>query len=719
MTKKILKKSTFFTLFYVYVVFFAYLRGMFHHFLNKYWSISTLLILLSMAGLWSCASTGSPGGGLYDETPPVMVRSTPDQGATNVNRKKIVMRFDENVKLDNANEKMTISPPQERTATILSNGKTVTIELQDSLKSNTTYTIDLGDAVQDNNEGNAMENLTLTFSTGNHIDTMKVIGTLLNAEDLEPITGAFVGIYAVDENGVFPPMAAQGDSLQLAIDSIVALYPDSLFSLRPMERAGKTDSQGRFTISGVSPGQYRMYALKDGNTNYKYDLFSEDIAFLDSLIIPSVGSHWAEDTIWNLFDSTKVDTIHVHEVTDYYPNNLCLRMFNEGFVNRYLDESAWKDSVTVTMRFAAQQDSLPLITLIGEEERGAADVDKDAWMICEPNATHDTLTYWLRDSLVYHRDTIWLAVTYPYTVDGVDKMVTDTIHLENPVLNKQATGGTKKFSLGDDKKDKKKKKKKKEITNPEDSIPKTVFMTISLKEKSIDVGSRPHLETSAPLDTLDLSHIRMEQKKDSIWKPFSFELVQDSLCLRRYTIVGKPHFSPGMSYRLIADSASMHDIYGHPVDSTALSFNEKKPEDYAHLLFNIQGIEGPAFVQLLDEKDKPKAQAPVKDGQAKFPNINAGKYYARLVEDANNNGKFDVGSLKEHRQAEQVYYYSTLLELRENWQFSQTWNVRALPTEQQKPEALIQNKPKQKQQKKSRNEEYLREHPSMKRKMKK
>ena len=256
---------------------FVYLRGMFRHFLTKKRPKLAPLALLSFAGLLGCASIGSPGGGLYDETPPVLVRSEPAEAATSVGRQKITMRFNENIKLDNANEKMTISPPQVKAPTISSNAKTLTIELRDTLQANTTYTIDLGDAVQDNNEGNPLENLSLTFSTGDHIDSMKVMGTLLNAKDLEPVTGAFVGIYALNEDGIFPARGKEGDSLQLAIDSIVALYPDSIFSLRPFERAGKTDSYGRFTISGVGPGKYRMYAVKDGNTNYMYDVNTEDI----------------------------------------------------------------------------------------------------------------------------------------------------------------------------------------------------------------------------------------------------------------------------------------------------------------------------------------------------------------------------------------------------------------------------------------------------------
>ena len=688
---------------------------MFRHFLTKNRSKLAPLAVLSFTGLLGCASIGSPGGGLYDETPPVLVRSEPAEAATNVNRQKVTMRFNENIKLDNANEKMTISPPQVKAPTISSNAKTLTIELRDTLQANTTYTIDLGDAVQDNNEGNPLENLSLTFSTGDHIDTMKVMGTLLNAKDLEPVTGAFVGIYAVNDDGIFPARGVKGDSLQLAIDSIVALYPDSIFSLRPLERAGKTDSYGRFTISGVGPGKYRMYALKDGNTNYMYDVNTEDIAFVDSLIIPSVGSHTASDTIWNRFDSLKVDSVYVHEVIDYYPNDLCLRMFNEGHVIRYLDDMKWKDSIQITLNFASKMPEPPVITLLGEEERGPARLDKDAWLICEPNPTNDTLVYWLRDSLVYHRDTLHLSVTYPFTQNGIDIIRTDTMHLEKPEIN---VPEDQQPEDKDDKKKKKRRKKEQEETAT-DSLPKTVFMSIKLLDSKIDVGKRPRFETSAPLDSLNTKALHLEQQKDTVWVPLDFELVQDTLNLRRYTLHAKPHFSPGQNYRLICDSASMYDIYGHPLDSIAMQFSEKKSDEYAHLLVNVQGVEGESFVQLLNEKDIALQQVSVKNGQARFPQAPVGKCYVRLVEDRNGNGKFDTGSLEDHIQPENVFYLPKMLEMRENWDYSETWNVRAIALEKQKLDELKQNKPKEKKEKKSKNEEYLEKHPNLRKKLNK
>ena len=446
-----------------------------------------------------------------------------------------------------------------------------------------------------------------------------------------------------------------------------------------------------------------------------YDVNTEDIAFVDSLIIPSVGSHTASDTIWNRFDSLKVDSIYVHEVTDYYPNDLCLRMFNEGHVIRYLDDMKWKDSTQITLNFAANMPEPPVIMLLDEEDRGPARLDKDAWLICEPNPTNDTLVYWLRDSVVYHRDTLHLTVTYPFTQNGIDIIRTDTMHLEKPEIN------VPEDQQQEEKDDKKKKKRRKKDLEeaPQDTLPKTVFMSIKLLDSKIDVGKRPRFETSAPLDSLNIEALHLEQQKDTIWVPLEFELVQDSLRLRRYTLHAKPHFSPGQNYRLICDSASMHDIYGHPVDSTAMSFSEKKSDEYAHLLVNVQGVEGEAFVQLLNEKDIPMQQVSVKNGQARFPQAPVGKCYVRLVEDRNGNGIFDVGSLDGRIQPENVFYLPKMLEMRENWDYSETWNVRATELDKQKLDELKQNKPKEKKEKKSKNEEYLEKHPNLRKKLNK
>lgn len=653
------------------------------------------LPVLVAAGLAGCASMGSPGGGLYDETPPVLRQSTPADGATGVTKLRISMRFDENIKLDNAVEKMTVSPPQEKAPQIMSNAKTLTIELNDSLKPNTTYSIDLGDAVQDNNEGNPLESLTLLFSTGDHIDSLQISGHLLNASDLEPITGAYVGIYKMREPDGTPVM----------IDTVTAeSLGDSIVMKYPFERAGKTDALGAFRILGCAPGSYKVYGLVDGNTNYLFDLNTESIAFCDTLITPTMDNRQRYDTVWA--DSTTIDTVKVTGYVDYWPSDMLLFAFNEGRQTRYLDDCSRPDSIHISIRFAARMDSLPSLAFLLPD---SSVVNADSLLVAEPNATLDTLSYWIRDSIWYSADTLKLQLTYAFTdTTGFDVMRTDTINLAKPEVkiagNDESNEDGKKKRRG-----RRQKKEDEEADTLAVQEPVVTYMTIKqIAGQNLDIGRKPVFEVSAPLDTFDVSAFHLERQQDTLWVEMPCEWIADSIHPRQFMLLASPHYSPGENYRLRIDSAAMSDIYHQPLNATTLSFREKKQDDYAHLLFNIEGVSEPAFVQLVNSKDKAIQQIPVIGGQAKFVHVPAGTYYARLVVDNNNNGVFDTGNLLERIHPEKVYYFDAELQLRANWSVSQTWNPLQVPILKQKLDAVKQNKPKEQKEKKSKNEEYLR-----------
>ena len=259
-----------------------------------------IVIMLLMAVLLvACASIGQPDGGPYDEEPPVLVKATPELNATGVTGNDIELLFDENVKLQNAFEKVVISPPQSQMPVIKSNGKRVTVELIDTLVPNITYSIDFGDAIVDNNEGNPYENFTYVFSTGDAVDTLAISGVVLNAEDLEPIKGAVVGLHS-------------------SLD-------DSAFTSKPFERVSRTDSRGRFSIKGIASGTYRVYALTDANQNNYFDQKSEKVAFMDATVSPFASEAMRADTVWR--DSTTIDTIRQVRYTRFQPDDLVLRAF--------------------------------------------------------------------------------------------------------------------------------------------------------------------------------------------------------------------------------------------------------------------------------------------------------------------------------------------------------------------------------------------------------
>lgn len=230
-----------------------------------------LLTVLAMLVPIACASIGSPEGGPKDTTPPKVIKCLPENQSAHNSRKKVSIYFDEYIKLENANEKVVISPPQMEMPEIKASGKKISVELLDSLKQNTTYTIDFSDAIVDNNEGNPLGLFTYSFSTGETIDTMEVSGTLLEAENLEPIKGLLIGLHRN--------------------------IADSAFTRLPFDRVSRTDSRGRFTIKGVAPGTYRIYALEEADGNFMFNQKSEKIAFDTTCIIPSCAPATRPDTL--------------------------------------------------------------------------------------------------------------------------------------------------------------------------------------------------------------------------------------------------------------------------------------------------------------------------------------------------------------------------------------------------------------------------------------
>ena len=262
-------------------------------------------LLLCIVG---CAKMGKPVGGWYDETPPRVMGCSPDDKATDVHSQKITIYFDEFIKLENSSEKVVVSPPQMESPEIKSGGKRITIELRDTLRENTTYTIDFSDAITDNNEGNPLGNFTYSFSTGSEIDTLEVSGYVIDAKDLEPIKGILVGLY---------------DNLA-----------DSAFQQEPMLRVARTDGSGHFVIKGVKSGTYRIYALEDVDANYFFSQKSERLAFTTDLITPSFKPDFRQDTIWR--DSLHIETINRVGYTHFLPDDIVLRAFTEILTDRYL-----------------------------------------------------------------------------------------------------------------------------------------------------------------------------------------------------------------------------------------------------------------------------------------------------------------------------------------------------------------------------------------------
>lgn len=353
----------------------------------------------------ACANLGTPDGGPFDEEPPKIIGTSPKFGAVNSKHKKIVLMFDENIKLDNPMEKVVISPPQINQPDIDAAGKKITITLNDTLKPGLTYTIDFADAIQDNNEGNPMEDYAFTFSTGEVVDTFQVSGYVLDASDLEPMKGLLVGLYRIPEG--------ETD------------LPDSIFRTREFERVSRTDAAGHFVVKGLDQeAQYRAFALKDQDQDFRFSQKAEVIGFNKRIITPSAKPDIRQDTVWH--DSIHYDSIIYKPYTHYYPDDIVLTAFTEEGQNRAYLKSERPQLEKFTVYFTAPDSVLPVIKGINFDER-------DAFVI-DANEGKDTLTYWVRDSLVYNNDTLSFLMTYNYT-DTLNQLVerTDTMRVLSKV----------------------------------------------------------------------------------------------------------------------------------------------------------------------------------------------------------------------------------------------------------------------------------------------
>ncbi len=619
------------------------------------WTRGLPAVALVAAVLWSCASVGRIEGGPYDETPPRFVRSTPEPGALNYNnekRKRISIEFDEYIVLEGANEKVVISPPQIQQPEIKTVGKRVQVTLEDSLKPNTTYTIDFSDAIQDNNEGNPLYGFAFTFSTGSQIDSMVVSGTVLNAADLEPVKGILVGLHANLE--------------------------DSAFTALPFDRVGRTDSRGQFSIRGVAPGRYRIYGLMDGDQNYYFSQPTEQLAFNDSLVIPSMEPAVRQDTMW--IDSLTIDTIVERGYTHFMPDDVMLRAFKERITRaQRLARSERPKYNELFFYFTAPADTLPTLRGLNFDER-------DAFIIEKPTGRIDTLHYWIKDSLLYVQDTLKMSLTYLYT-DTLNQLVprTDTLRLVSKVKPKTEE---EKAKEREEKEKERKKRRKKDEPEPvyTEFLPMDVYAP-----GTMDIYDYLTLTFQEPVASIDTAAMHLQQKVDTLWHDVAFDFQQDSTDLKKYNIFADWEW--GESYAFSIDSTAIHGLYGLFTDKVKKEFKMKKPEEYGQIFFNVTGTVGPCFVELLDGQDKVLRTVKVVDGKADFYYLNPGKYGARLVEDANDNGVWDTGLYAEKRQPERVYYYPQVLELKANFDLLQDWNVLQLPLDKQKPNELKKQKP--------------------------
>lgn len=601
-------------------------------------STSLLLVISVVAYLISvsCANRGSgPQGGPKDITPPRPQRSIPDANSLNYKKNRIDIIFDEIVQVQNTFDNIIISPPQKQAPTVKAIGKKISVELQDTLKDETTYTIFFGDAIVDNNEHNVLSGYSFSFATGESIDTLKMSGTLIDAATLNPIAGVMVGIHSD--------------------------LSDSAFTSKPFDRITKTDKNGNFSITNIRSGKYRIYALDDVGNNYRFDMPNEKIAFSDSIFEPSASTNVVADTVYRdsvvKLSTGKTDTLRLADTVirkfdvRYSPDSIVLRAFVEDYYNQYVVKSLRPDVRHFTVYFNAPNKELPRMEGIN------FDICKG--VVVEPNSRGDTIDYWLKDSALWAIDTLKLRLTY-MKMDSTHNLVqqTDTISLRSQKRRAKAEKNrTQEFLTL--------------ISNAKGSI--NYFDTIEIS-----------IPTPAEMDTE--KKILLQRRVDTIWQPQKSAITAIDSVGRRYRVTAT--LQPSQTYRLVVDSASFRDIYGNVNKGTTFDFTVKSKDVYASLTLEMGVFTGKEIIELIDKNEKVIRRAIADKQKVRFDNLDAGTYYARLFVDLNGNGKYDVGNFAEKRQAEPVYYYNKSFELRQMWDNEEYWNYSELPILRQKPQEI-------------------------------
>ena len=582
----------------------------------------------------------------------------PVNGTLNYTGKRVEIFFDEYLQLDDVSGQVLISPPQQRPPEVKAIGKKVILVFDEPPLDSTTYTIDFGNAICDFHEKVPLKGYSLSFSTGDHIDSLEINGYVVNAEDLNPISGIVAGIHLNAE--------------------------DSAFSTLPFTRIGKSDESGFFSIKNIREGTYRLYGLGDVSRDYLYQP-GEGLAFCDTLITPICHSQLEQDTLWRpavVLDSLGKDTIALREIdtiqtvryTYYEPSGLLLWYFKEDKIRHYF-QRCYRDKAAhyFRLQFSAPQDELPQIRALrpSEVDSTASDsawVDWTQYALLQANIGKDTLIYWLTDSIVIGQDSLIFEMTYLKS-DSVYNLVpqTDTIFAvwRAPRLSEKAKA------------------------NLEKNKKPPVLSISSNASAKFEANAQFFLRFQTPVAEWEMDSLHLFQKIESDYKPLQFTL--SPVDSAKMNFIVNYEWLPEKQYELRIDSAAFRDIYGVVNHPSKQQMTVRSLEDYSTLTIKLAPFEPKAMLQLLDEKDQIVRELSANQAGTKFEFLEPKSYYVRMYIDENGDQKWTTGDWATHRQPEKVYYFPSKLSLRANWDFEETFDYTQVPQLESKPQELLQD----------------------------
>ena len=567
--------------------------------------------------MFGCAQQVAPTGGPKDTTPPAVLYEKPANLSTNFTGQHIEIAFDEYIQLRSASDQVVISPPILQSPSYQFKKKSLIVKFEEPFAENTTYTVNFGEAIRDNNEGNILQNYTYVFSTGSHLDSMQVKGQLVDVLTGKPEPDALVMLY-------------KNDIDSLPLDTI----PDYFT---------RTDENGQYHIKNVTNQWFKIFALKDENANYKFDVPTEKIGFLDTLIKPFSPPKPA------VIDSTSIDSLAVDSLAFDSLNlqnelppipSYNLTMFVEDDTTQFLKKAYCDQYGKLVFIYNLPVKSFDL-NLTGFSS-------KKQWRLEDVSPTQDSVTVWITDVVP---DTMNFLVS-------VNEKVSDTVELvmkERPKITGTKPKATKGRGASRARKE---------------AVFRLTASSIPSNNQSPKPGTPFTLIWSHPILGLDIS--RMKLYEDSI--RVKYDITTNDKALRKFNIAYK--WKAEKQYRLLILDSAFTDLYGLWNDTTEYSFVGTDKDMFGSLSLKVtETPASPVLVELLTSAGKlVDVRNVTESGVVKFLQLDAGNYSVDVIRDLNGNGKWDSGRYSEKLQPEPIRVIQSSAEVRANWDFELEWN---------------------------------------------
>ena len=582
------------------------------------WMRLGVAMLFASAFLTQCAHMMSPTGGPRDTLPPVIVQMTPDNFSTNrstTKHERIYIEFDEFVQIKDQQKEFFTSPAMKKKPLISMRGRGIVVQLRDTLEENTTYALNFGGSIRDNNEGNPLFSMRYVFSTGAEIDSMYMSGYTADSYKADSVSKTFIWFFPAD-----------------SVED-VAEYDSTLFKYKPAVIA-RAETNGIFIAQNLKPIDYRVYAIQDKNDNQIYEPGADQVGFIEGRYNPARMPDFA---IW--YDSLRR---YVSAEPQIY-----IRMFTDkAFRRQMLSEQQRPSQHKALLYFAAPH---PEITKIEFDS-----IPEDHIIFDPQNENRDTLALWFNHPADELADTIRGRITY-FKHDSLNVLTEITEDLKLP---------WKKVESKQEEKERKKQeeaRKKAEEAGEEYKEPKKQNPFVINMPKSGEINPEKHLtaEFDHPIVKLDSVRVKLtitEEGKEEEAVPLHF--VRDTAKMLRWEL--RAAWKPKAKYKLLIPEGAIVNAAGFQNDSISAEYTAADPEKYALVKVKVKGKgDGTRYiVQLTDAQNKVKQEKrDIAEGDIQFNYVDPGEIKFRIIEDKNGNGRWDTGNVVERRMPERAEYY--------------------------------------------------------------